>query len=669
MLVRILPWAARPAVLQTTMGACGFVLATLLLSPCSGTAQGLDDPFGGAAGAVDPFGAADDNPFGGAAPLGGAAAFGEDPDRPSAGEPAAASEEDPLTIQLLESSARGDAELAASIESLARLERWTEVEQLLSQLSGRTLNDAQRAQMAAQIEPAVFLKLKQQSLSESARAELEKLAAAAITEAESPQRLQQAIDGLDSPSMDTRLASARVLLSGGNAAIAQLVMEASSANPSAPRDDILRVLLRLGDGGLKALRQLALYGDPTVRQYALLSLARISRSMHVPELVTAIHAADSSDAEVEMAAAQLSRIRDGRLSRQAAIEILNRDFENKKSRAELTDNDDAVTTAWVINEDRSGITYRPASALLEAYREVADAARRLRRIGLPPQLVGSVLAADVAYRVLVDPDWGDPDQLEVVRQAYGAQARGSALSSAIGQSLEENNHAATIGLIRLIDQQSASVLDRSLLLSGDGSQPAPLVRAASSSDPRVRYEAALAAATLADGAPCVGSSQVMRTLSEMRLLTDRPTALLVETRRDAIVQLENLLTDLGFNVELVSSVAQAQREVARGGDLRLILSKTELVDLPAIEMIDRVRRLDRGREVPIIFYGADAAGIQSDRWEAPTTLINRPSSVAALKDVMDRVRRQQRLPELTEIDRQIYRQAASELLAGLASSG
>ncbi len=36
--------------------------------------------------------------------------------------------------------------------------------------------------------------------------------------------------------------------------------------------------------------------------------------------------------------------------------------------------------------------------------------------------VAEVLAADMAYRVMIDPDWGDPDQIEAIRDAYGTAA-------------------------------------------------------------------------------------------------------------------------------------------------------------------------------------------------------------------------------------------------------
>jgi hypothetical protein len=280
---------------------------------------------------------------------------------------------------------------------------------------------------------------------------------------------------------------------------------------------------------------------------------------------------------------------------------------------------------------------------------------------------GEVLSADMAYRIIIDLDWGDPDQIKAIRDAYGTAANGSALSNAIAVAIAADDHAAAIGLLRLLDPD-ASVLDRSLLLHGNGALPTPLVQAASSPNPRVRYEAAVAISRLAGGAPFAGSSYVKQRLGEMRSLGDQPSAILVETRADLIIPLEKILGDLGYQVDVVGSVAQLQRRVARGGDIRMILSKTELADYPPVEMLDLVRRTDRGRDIPILFYGWEPPGIDHGRWQAPTVLIERPASAAAFDGLLDTVERKRRLPAMSVIDRQSFRAAATELLSELAQA-
>jgi CheY-like chemotaxis protein len=411
-----------------------------------------------------------------------------------------------------------------------------------------------------------------------------------------------------------------------------------------------------------------LYASPPIRGRAIASLARIDRKTHIADLLTALHAQDSNEDEVATATAQLQRISGGVPDRKSALEYLVMDFHNTQDKARLIDNDDQMIALWTINDDRSGVTFLPSRRMIAAYRDIVDAGSRLRRLGgLPPDVNSEVLSADMAYRVIIDIDWGDPDQIKSIRDAYGATASGAELSDAITVAIAADDHAAAIGLIRLVEPD-ASELDRDLFLHGNGALPTPLVQAASSPNPRVRYEAALAVARLAGGAPFAGSSQVKQSLGEMRSLGDQPSAILVETRADLIIPLENLLSDLGYQVDVVGSVAQLQRRVARGGDIRMILSKTELSDLPPIEMLDLVRRTDRGRDIPILFYGWQPPGIDHGRWRAPTVLIERPASTAAFDGLLDTVERKRRLPAMSVIDRQSFRAAATAMLSELAQT-
>lgn len=573
----------------------------------------------------------------------------------------------PLRIQLLEYAQRGDMQLADAISSLARTNRWSDVDQLLPQVT--SADTAVLAAIAQRIGPALLLRMKQnEKLGDSARASITRLEKAAIEHAESRDRLRSAIDQLDSPSVDARLQAARVLLGGGNVAISELVAAAVSDDPSAPRVEILRTMLQLGPGGTEALRQLALYGTPPIRARSLQALGQIDVKSYIADLVTGLYAADASQAEAAAATAHLERLGGQVPSLGAAVEFLTDEFESRYQDARLTKNDGQRVTIWNVDDDRTGVTFQQTSAMINAYRQAVDAGSRLRRIGgLAPRTMQSILAADLAYRIVIDVDWGLADQIEAIRTAYGPWLTASSLSAAIGRALEADDHAAAIGLIRLIDAQT-SPADRDVLLSGSGPAATPLVDAASSPDPRVRYEAALAVCRLADGQHHYpDSSRVMHCLSEMRSLADRPTAILVETRSDVVLHLETLLREIGFQVVVTSTVGGLERQIARGGDLRIILSKTELADMPAIELIDLARRLDRGRDVPIVFYGADPGDIiRQRRWSAPTVLIDRPLSAAAFIGLFDIAAQRRRLPALSIIDRQRYREAATACLDQLA---
>lgn len=605
--------------------------------------------------AQDPFGGPD--PFGG-----GASPFGDDEPAATATAPKQEEEdESPLKAQLLEHARRGFLQRAVAIASLVRTGRYEDADQLLTALANQNPDAATLAAMSREIGPALFLRMKTSDrISDAAKGMLDRMGAAAIAEAESVDRLRQAIDGLDAASVDTRLASSRTLIAGGNAAVAELVAAAVSPKPLSSREIILRAMLEFDDAGIRALQQLALYGNPDVRVRAMQALSRIDRRGHVPELLTALHASDSTEAEKDAARRQLMYLDSPIPSAGQALVRLENEFRQRQIDAKRVDNDEQTVTVWLVGEDGKSVQPQTTTAMLAAYRDVADAGVRLRRVGgLSEQLTGAVLSADMAYRLMVDPDWGDPEQIEQIRAAYGSASGPEALSAAIDRSLESANHAATIGLLRLVDPANATEMDRVILLNGGGTRATPLVQAASSSNPQVRYEAALTASKLAGGHPYAGSSVVRKTLTEMSRLGDRPTAILVETLPAVVIRLETILRNLGYETVVVRNVHQLQRAIERGGDLRLILSKIELSDFSPIEMVDLVRRAPRGRDLPIVFYGPEDPALMWKRWDAPTILMNMPSSAAALDEVLDMVQRRRRIPPLSVIDRQRYRGEAA----------
>ncbi len=367
---------------------------------------------------------------------------------------------------------------------------------------------------------------------------------------------------------------------------------------------------------------------------ALQSLVRINLKANAAALLTARYAADATASEINLATANLPRVFGSVPTKQEAIALLFTDLRQKRLVANQIANDAQTATLWSINDSRDGVESQRTRSILSAYRDAADASARLRRIGeLPRNVLDAALAADLSYRVMIDPDWGDPAQVDEIRASYGSAASGFGLSNSIANSLDINDYPAAIGLLRLIGE-NPSVIDLNILLSGNSPAMTPLVLATLNSNPRVRYEAAAAIARLNPKVPYAGRSHVQRCFGEMFSLGDRQIAVLVETRPEVILQQEQILTELGYDVHVVGSVAAVDRIVARGGELSLIVSKTQLADLPPVELIDRVRRDPRGRFVPIVFYGETAAGVETDRWDAMTRYVERPKMPAAFRDVI-----------------------------------
>ncbi|MGB7346605.1 MAG: hypothetical protein WBD20_20455, partial [Pirellulaceae bacterium] len=372
--------------------------------------------------------------------------------------------------------------------------------------------------------------------------------------------------------------------------------------------------------------------------------------------------ADSTEKERQFATVNLPPITQTVPTAEEAKGYLFAELKRLRRRTLEAENESQTVTLWTIEQDRQSVSYQSVRSIIADYRNVVDAAARLRRIGnLSQGMTDAVLAADLGYRVMIDPDWGTPDQIKLIEATFGDTVDASGLSHAIELALANEDYPALVGLLRLVAQTPIGANPHTLLVDGN-SQMTPLVRAVLSAEPRVRFEAASAIVRLDPPTSFTGSSHFMRCLAEMRDLQNLPLVLLVETRSEVALQQELILSKMGYQTEIVGAVLDLERCVARGGDLRMILSKTQLWDIPPVEMIDRVRRIPRGKSVPIVFYGEPAAGIESDRWNGLSRLIDQPKTPAAFTNLLMDLDLVSRFPELTAIDRQQFRENARTYL-------
>jgi hypothetical protein len=583
-------------------------------------------------------------------------------------------EASPLVKRWEQRARGGPVPLAESAAALARLGAWKQVDNLLTQADAATLDDATLTKMGREIGPALMIRINQrEDLSRQARDLMARISEASANVTRAPEKLRRAISQLGSTSVDARLAAVRTLMQAGTAAVQELVGAAVTDPPPAPIDEILRLLNRFGSTSDAALGRLAIYGNPDVRIRAVDALVRMGHQAVVLDLLTMLHADDSTDRERSAAASHLLEIgvtNDGESlpGHQQTVRLLSDNLRSDHQASLDYVNDDQSETMWTIDPSRSGVQPLRAKTVFHRYRDVVDAAARLRRLApLPSQIEPLILAADLRYRVLVDPDWGDPDQSRKLFTMYGQAASAVVIARAIDLSSGADDVVAMVGLIR-IARASADRPDGGVLVSETGSEFSPLVRAADHPDARVRYEAAAAIATLRPsltGFP--GSSRVRSALDEMRSLDELPVVLLLETRPDVVVAQERLLASVGYKVLVAPTVRDLERRATAGGDIRMIVSKTQLADLSPIELVDRVRRHRRSREIPIVFYGRVPEGITSPRWNGLTTVIERPVTGAAFAPVLQRVERRRLLPPLSRVDRRRYRETADAAFANLAA--
>ena len=92
------------------------------------------------------------------------------------------------------------------------------------------------------------------------------------------------------------------------------------------------------------------------------------------------------------------------------------DLVQKRDAALLIDRDGQTQTLWTLatgaNNKTQKIRSVKSTQLVAAYRDAADAAARLKRMGRhTAKARESILSADLAYRIVIDPEWGNGRQL------------------------------------------------------------------------------------------------------------------------------------------------------------------------------------------------------------------------------------------------------------------
>jgi response regulator RpfG family c-di-GMP phosphodiesterase len=96
-----------------------------------------------------------------------------------------------------------------------------------------------------------------------------------------------------------------------------------------------------------------------------------------------------------------------------------------------------------------------------------------------------------------------------------------------------------------------------------------------------------------------------------KLTDDKPLVLVVEPDAEEATILELRLVAAGFEVQVARKADQALR-IASGGNVRYVLSETELEPFSGFELLSRLRRADATQDVPFLFVAksSDAAAVE-----------------------------------------------------------
>jgi len=539
---------------------------------------------------------------------------------------------DAAVEQLVERAARGPDDLGESVTRLTRMGAFDAVNTLLERAAAANWSQDQVRSAARQIPVEVRLRLAvRPELTETARAWIDRTSDVLRAQLQSPERLRQAIEQLDARQVDTHLPAVRTLLAGGQASLLELMNVLADTPPEqvVRRQDMLGMLLRL-DRQLtyEGLERLVLYGKPSQRISALDALLRLDPNAAPLIVATAVHAVGNEWKEVSSFAVETLTDQGYRLpSRSKAVQMLRQSLAETMQFALNSDADDGTRTVWVL--DAGGkLTLQQADALAARYRSAVDVATQLTLIADNEfQSSLSQWNAQLAYRVVNDPDWGDPEQVASIipllpepRGRLGSSSNGASengasgfVSSAVGrdvrlfwlealhEALEHENDAAVIGNLRVIAEK-AEPDSAALWFMTEGRSATPLVQAVDYPHPTVRSEAASVIVALRPQASYPGQNRVVRRLQQMQGLASEPIGVILENRPEVVQVWIKVMNQAGFETKVVSSAKQLEQFIATGGDVRLIAIKEQPVDAGTIEVIDRIRRIPMSRDVPIVVY-------------------------------------------------------------------
>lgn len=539
---------------------------------------------------------------------------------------------DPAVEQTMLRAGRSAADLGNAISALTRMGEFENVEQLLSSIGQRGFNETQKMQIASAISSSERLRIvRHPKVSGESVKAIDELFELRTKQLQSPARLDQAIEALLSANPDQALPAIRILFEGGEASTAALAQAIVNTDDGRRRDTWLRALLRIDErSGVDAIQRLALYGNARARTGAINALIRLNSDNYPTAMITALYRTESESADlVQTVADELTRRGETLPGRSAVIAELRHQLDESTRVASNGIREIGRTKAWVISKKRDAIQSQALPSWTLLFRDAADSAARLIAVGdEAPESVVRQIVAIMAYEVANDPDWGDPDQVELFYKQYvgDSMAPSAMVLQSIAHAIEADNDPAALGLIRMVSHEWASPIE---WLTGSGRHVSPLVTAIDHPNSTIRFEAATAIANLNPMSPYAGSSRVRDRWVQMSRLGERGSAIILENRPEVIAAWERLMNQAGLDPTFVSTARQLEVIASTGNDIRLIISKREPKDVSAVELIDMVRRIRLTRDVPLLFYKDPIAQATAPQPEVIAVEMNAKEAQAA----------------------------------------
>ncbi|MEL6895980.1 MAG: hypothetical protein AAFP90_07755, partial [Planctomycetota bacterium] len=399
----------------------------------------------------------------------------------------------PIAQEIRRRAARGGTERAAAIRDAVRTNLWNDANTFLVQLAAEKPKPAQLEAYATRISPSLLFRIAvDKRLATNAKPIVAEMRQAAYDASIDRDRLKSAIADLGNESDDVKLAAARVLLGGGDAAIGEMVVAAAMTDTQEPVRALLHdALSRMGSRAANAAEVLAGRGPDELRGGALRTAATLNYDAMIPALLAALHSSASTQDERSVAIGFLNHHQSELPSLGESIQHVRQSMQFAIDDASRTSLPDARDTLWALDQNgRMPIATRVTSRTVARAR-AADMAAYLRRMTAGTNTYNAdetadAFAAALAFRIIANPNFGTADDVNSLRSVWGDSMLSSEnLSGIIQRSTRDGDPAAVWAALRLIgsDPSVAGINDSAFLTLG-APQPSALVVAATNGPPR-----------------------------------------------------------------------------------------------------------------------------------------------------------------------------------------
>jgi len=491
--------------------------------------------------------------------------------------------------------------LMESVELLYKLNKSLLARRLLRQLIDTDLTADDCRQISKRINPAIMLRI---SLDEEYQPEggqvVQKIVAGSQSYLESRANIDTAmqllITGTDRQKDDAR----RTVLSGGETSMEYLLERLAASDEPKELSEIMSLLNAMGESARRALQESLVTTTPLGMRAARM-LTQMGRASDSRFLLPMMFDSRLSDEERSEAAGMVQKLSRNVPNQAQAAEILYSMAGNyfRGKVPYMTDADNKVSF-WMLKEGEELPVFITDGEDV-ASRYFAEKFARYATC-LDPQKPAYRQLWLVAFLDLKGAEMGSDNSITLDENLLQAMLSGLTIDdveSALRFAMQQGKPIAA----RVAAELMGEFGDVETVIYKRGSQSA-LVKAAGSSDRRVRFAALQSIIKLQPNRPYPGSSTVSQSLVYFTRATGKKRAVVVAPWLGDATSLATLLNPLGYTSESATTGRQAMQLAINSADTELMMLDVRTPGSNVEFLIQDMRADNRTHDVPIAVLAA-----------------------------------------------------------------